>query len=468
MTPEHVRPTYHLTPRQGWLNDPLGVTFRDGRVDLFYQAVPQGIGWMPGCHWAHASSADLVSWIEHPLALSPGEGDDGCWSGSILGEGDDATLFYTAVSQPDLGVGHVRVARPVDGSWEAWVKGRVVVEAPTDLSVLHFRDPFVRPEDDVGWRMVVGAGLHGGTAAALTYTSSDLETWSYDGVLAARATGELSGTWTGSVWECPQLLVVDGEDVLVVSVWEDEILHHVACARGTLAGGRFTAVTWQRLTYGGYYAATSFTDSDGRPGLLHWVRGVGGEGWTGALSVPHRLAVRDGLVVAEPHPWLERRRSLVLADALDIGTGAGVDLPSAHVDVVVDLDANGALRLRMQADRTMLVEVEADATALTLISASGTVELPLDRPLRQLRLLVDGPMIEVFAGTAGTAVLPLAGISGRSTLLVDGRDGGSARLSAWVVEGSPPVPRPDHLVQPEAGRHAPTVGPGVGSADAAL
>jgi beta-fructofuranosidase len=34
------RPTLHLTPRRGWLNDPLGLTWRNGRYDLFFQAVP--------------------------------------------------------------------------------------------------------------------------------------------------------------------------------------------------------------------------------------------------------------------------------------------------------------------------------------------------------------------------------------------------------------------------------------------
>ncbi|WP_344297067.1 hypothetical protein [Agromyces neolithicus] len=31
------RPDFHFTPERGWINDPLGLTYRDDRYHLFYQ-----------------------------------------------------------------------------------------------------------------------------------------------------------------------------------------------------------------------------------------------------------------------------------------------------------------------------------------------------------------------------------------------------------------------------------------------
>ncbi len=301
-TPPTSRPRLHFTPRQGWINDPYGVTWREGKYHLFFQHVPGAATWVVGQHWGHAVSADLVHWTEQPVALSPDETDGGIWSGSVV-DADGGRIFYTAVDAQTPALGTVRVARPVDTTWSVWEKqvGRVVV-APEDLEVVQFRDPFVL-HDGTGWRMLVGAGLADGTGAALTWTSPDLETWSYGGVLASRH-GEAAGVWTGTTWECPQLVRLDDAWVLVVSVWADGETAHEVCAVGDLVDGRFEARSWQRLTHGAHYAGSAFTDAEGRSCLVHWLRDVASPtgGWAGAHSVVHVLRLEGDRVVLEPHP----------------------------------------------------------------------------------------------------------------------------------------------------------------------
>ena len=112
--------------------------------------------------------------------LSPDDVDGGIWSGSVV-DADGGRIFYTSVSADAPELGRVRAARPLDADWSRWAKQEgAVVEAPAGLGVEHFRDPFVLHDGTI-WRMVVGAGLRGGTAAALTWTSTDLGTWDYDG-----------------------------------------------------------------------------------------------------------------------------------------------------------------------------------------------------------------------------------------------------------------------------------------------
>ncbi len=124
-----------------------------------------------------------------------------------------------------------------------------MAEAPPDLPLHTFRDPFVLRDGD-GWRMLVGAGLDDGAACVLTYTSPTLTDWTYAGVLCQRVSSPDDPVWTGTAWECPQLVEVGGRHVLVVSVWADDQTHYVAAAVGDLTDGRFEAERWQRLTYG--------------------------------------------------------------------------------------------------------------------------------------------------------------------------------------------------------------------------
>src|SRR3954469_18326969 len=110
-----MRPQFHFTADHGWINDPHGITATDGGYHVFYQCVPGGTEWAPDCRWGHARGADLFTLAELPIAIAPGEGDDGIWTGSLATDGAGGTrIFYTSVVRPDLGIGRVRLATPVD------------------------------------------------------------------------------------------------------------------------------------------------------------------------------------------------------------------------------------------------------------------------------------------------------------------------------------------------------------------
>jgi beta-fructofuranosidase len=45
----------------------------------------------------------MIAWTEQGVAVAPGGGDDGVWSGSIAtGPDGGATMFYTSVTEPDF------------------------------------------------------------------------------------------------------------------------------------------------------------------------------------------------------------------------------------------------------------------------------------------------------------------------------------------------------------------------------
>ena len=267
------RPSLHYSPPSGWVNDPHGLTFHDGRYHLFFQYAAGRTTWDVACAWGHATSPDLLTWDTQPVALEPGDGESGVWSGSLA----DGVVFYTAVDDGSSDQGRVRRAVPTDATWQTWRKEDVVLGPPDDGSARAFRDPHVTAYDG-GWRMLLAGGLADGSGALWTSRSDDLITWSPP-VLAA------SGAEQGSLWECPVLLEVDGRQVLVVSVGGPGVPHSVAYAFCQDHGDRLDLAPWRRLTYGtSLYAASGFTDEEGRPGLIAWLREVGDveAGWMGA------------------------------------------------------------------------------------------------------------------------------------------------------------------------------------------
>lgn len=423
MNAQELRPAFHFTATEGWINDPLGVTWKDGQYHLFYQYVPGSTTWASNCHWGHATSPDMIAWTEQGVAVAPGEGDDGVWSGSIVtGAGGAATMFYTSVTEPDLGIGTVRTATSDDASWNSWTKGPKLMTAP-DLGVVAYRDPFVF-RDGGKWRMFVGAGLEGGTAAAVSYSSPDLSQWTLDGIAAQRSGTETEPVWTGTMWECPQLFEIGGSHVLVTSIWEDDVLHYVAYGVGSYSDGRFSARSWGQLSYGkSYYAPSFFRDKDGAPSLIFWVRGViSPEGqWASALSIPHTLTLDGDTLVAAPHADLAGysgpgHLELAGPDVFEAKLDGGADLEcSVTAGTVISLATpQGSLAtLRHDGDGIeVTVPGNADFTDVFFLADEGS----------GLRVIIDAGVLEL-SGRQGIMAVPLPIVDVSVTLTVAGATG---------------------------------------------
>ncbi len=395
------RPVLHFTPHRGWVNDPHGIVHDGARYHLFFQYNPVAAVWAPAVHWGHAVSADLLTWAERPVALTPEDGEAGCWSGSLVVDGAGPAILYTRVLDPDPALGQVAVARGSADleSWRREPRPSVVDGPPAGLDVTAFRDPYVWRAGD-GWRMVLGASLGGRVGAAVQYRSADLVTWHADGVLAQRPTTETEGAWTGAMWECPQFFELDGAWVLLVSVWAEEVLHHVAYALGDYDGRRFTARTWGRLSHGDQmYATTSFLDADGRRCILSWLRerpDAAPDDRAGAHSLPWVLR-RDGdLLLVDPHPSLARGSEAVATTA-----GAPLDLDPPGLAAQVLLDTAGAATL---ARGGLTVTVDPAAGTVTLAEEGAPLlTMPAGPGGRQVvRLVVDADIVEVTVdGVAG-------------------------------------------------------------------
>ncbi len=301
------RPRFHVVSPAGWLNDPNGVGQWQGRYHLFYQYNPDAAV-HGNIHWGHVSSADLVHWRDDPVALSPGPGPDadGCWSGVLVDDGGTPTLVYSGNRD---GVGQRPCLAVGDTELRHWRKEPVPVipDLPPGVDLLEFRDHCVWRRDG-RWHQLIGAGIAGQGGAALLYRSPDLRTWTYVGPILV-GDAEDRWVWTGSVWECVDLFRLGSGapdagneaalDVLLISVWHDQVTHYGVYLTGVFDGERFEPQQRRHLDFGRhyFYAAQSFRDEQGRRVLFGWLpegRSAAAQveaGWSGVMSLPRELTL---------------------------------------------------------------------------------------------------------------------------------------------------------------------------------
>lgn len=324
------RPVFHLSTRTGWMNDPNGFSWYDGKYHLFYQYNPYASHWGP-MHWGHAVSEDLLHWEYLPCALAPDEAydRDGCFSGSaaMLPDGRQI-LMYTGVvreRRADGGCDEVQTQCLAVGDGEDYVKyeNNPVLnqeDIPDGGSRFDFRDPKMWQEEDGTWRCVVGNRPADGSGQILLFESTDGFEWHYRKVLAENRNR------FGRMWECPDFFPLDGKQVLLVSPQDmipSGLEYHNGNGTLCLIGNynrkteEFTEEADQAVDYGiDFYAPQTVLTPDGRRVMIGWMqnwdtcnhRRVHDEAWFGQMSLPRELSIKNGKLYQTPVRELERMR----------------------------------------------------------------------------------------------------------------------------------------------------------------
>ncbi len=447
------RPPFHFTAPSGWINDPNGVCWHDGRWHVFYQHNPDAPRWGGIC-WGHASSADLCDWHDEPIALRPTPGDDqgGCFSGSFALVNGVPTLYYTG----DNGRHQVQCAATGSADLRHWTKHpeRSIATPPPGVPAGEFRDPFVFRHGSA-WYQVVGASDDSERGQCLLYRSDDGVAWHYLHPLYTAPRLD-----QGIVWECPNFFPLGGRWVLTVSLWPNlGALWFV----GRFEGERFVAESeGVHDVDGGAFAHLAARAPDGR--MLQWAwineqRGsaqIDAAGWAGALTVPRVL-------------WLDARSRLNVWPVAEVATlrRAAVDAMATGADCgerfrfageVLDIEAD--IRLLERRKVGLAVRASADGREATRIvywpearrlvvergqssldpdarrqDVSAALLLDADEPLR-LRVLLDRSVLEVYANgrlALATRIYPTLADSVHGALFTEGRADAALRL--WTMDG---------------------------------
>ena len=277
------RPLLHYTPPFGWINDPNGLVYDNGKYHLFAQYYPYATHWGP-MHWIHGVSEDLLHWQQIGIALQPdylgfifsGSAiiDTGNTSG--LGDGCDPMIaMFTHHGEKE----QQSIAFSNDRINFTKYEGNPVIPNP---GFKDFRDPKIFKNRITGnWSVVVAAGDH-----VEFYASKDIKSWIKTGEFGAKE------NLMGSVFECPNLVELDTPSggklwVLTASIIQP---HDTGGNRTQYFLGEFDGETFHQtvpfdkpeLIDSGYdnYAAVSFNGIN-EPILMGW-----GTSWTYAADEP--------------------------------------------------------------------------------------------------------------------------------------------------------------------------------------
>lgn len=209
------RPELHFTPEAGWMNDPNGLVYENGRYHLFYQYYPDDVVWGP-MHWGHAISRDLLHWEHLPIALYPDK-NGMAFSGSAVRtndscapdpEGRHLVLMYTShgtYEQQSIAFSEAFTAEKPPVKFVPFEFNPVI----QNQTLKDFRDPHLF-ENEWGfgtWNAVLAAGDR-----ALFTGSSNMINWG-----GSKPFGPFE-MFNGCIWECPSFQKVDGKYVLIVSM----------------------------------------------------------------------------------------------------------------------------------------------------------------------------------------------------------------------------------------------------------
>lgn len=330
LIPPQARPLFHLSSRVGWMNDPNGFSYYQGKYHLFYQYYPYESKWGP-MHWGHAVSEDLLHWEYLPAALAPDTpaDKDGCFSGSAVELADGRQLLmYTGVSagpkRPD-GTSDDRQTQCVaagDGvNYEKYSGNPVLTgeDIPEGGSKVDFRDPKIWREADGTYRCVAGNRPADGSGQILLYSSPDGFHWKFESVLAENKNR------FGLMWECPDFFQLDGKYVLLTSPqdmlpsgFEYHNGNGTLCLIGSFdeQSKTFQEERDQAIDYGiDFYAPQTILTPDGRRVMIGWMQNwdtcsihAPEKLWFGQMSLPRELSIKNGRLYQAPVRELEQLR----------------------------------------------------------------------------------------------------------------------------------------------------------------
>lgn len=273
------------------------------------------------------------------------------------------------------------------------------------------RDPYVFTHAGRRWALL-GAGLDDGRPAVLLYSCDNLEAWDFEQIWLTPDEPTVLAIPRADIWECPQLVTLGQEAVLVVSLQLDGAFGPVLGVRGVLEtspNGQPALTTTgavERLDLGeDFYAPQVVPDEgdDQRPLLFGWVRqeGVddGSSEVAGCLTFPRRLGIEDGRLVSVLDPAVDR----LAARAAEAAGGADVVTGPARV---------GLARAVRVVPSGAAVVLHGRAAAISL-EAGGSA-------------WVDGEVLEVFPADAGTPTTLRD--HGTSSWQVEVPEGGRVRI----------------------------------------
>lgn len=455
---EPYRPQYHFSPDKGWIGDPSGLLYYQGKYHVYW--------------WGKAESTDLVHYQQITPHAMVGEPENiSYFTGSVAidehntaGYGEGAYIAAYTAFEKNTKKQAQGISFSHDGETFHYYEGNPVV----DLWSTEFRDPTVFwHEPTRKWIMVVAKALE---KKVKFYTSSDLKNWTWTSDFGPAGDSEKS-------WECPDLfqLPIDGNAdekkwVLVVSVnWAQEQYFIGDFDGATFKLMQNHPVEPLYVDKGlDYYASRTFRDYD------HTLTTTTSLGWIatwdyaphvpttygkGFWSIPRNLEIKtfkEGLrMTQQPVKQLQTLRNKEVTVRRSLAVGAHRLKEFAPKENVYELDVTFTttasntfgLNLCVGEGRKVVVSYDTDSQNLVIDRTHcSEVDIPKfkrmanalvnpDNGKIRLHIYVDKSSIEIFANE-GKEVFTLLTYSGEAQTGIEvfaNKKGTKMEMKAWTL-----------------------------------
>lgn len=306
---EMFRPKYHFTVKEGWINDPNGFCYFNGKYHLFYQYHEAPF---PGCmSWGHAISDDLITFEELEPAIKHDSyyDKDGSWSGSAFVKDNKLYLMYTGHCCTENGVVQTQnIVISEDGYTFKKYEGNPVIslkDLPSDATIEDFRDPSIFKENDV-YYVLLGNKSKKGVAQMLMYKSHDLLHWEFHKTL-------ISSNELGYMLECPSTARINNKRVLITSpqglkergddFWN---VYSSIYAIGSRDLSKIDCMDVKEVDHGlDFYAPHIISNGDIMISWMNiWERTIPLQEmkskWTNAFTMPRKLSLKGNKLIQKP------------------------------------------------------------------------------------------------------------------------------------------------------------------------
>lgn len=316
------QPAFHITGETGWINDPNGLIYFNGKYHVFYQYHPYDTQWGP-MHWGHVVSEDLTDWQYLPIALTPGDEFDknGCFSGSAIEYDKKLWLLYTGFVE-NQGGESIRQIQCLASSEDGvtFQKHGVIIgenDLPSEYAPCDFRDPKVWRFNNSFW-CAVAARKKDGKGRILLFKSNDLFKWQFVSDLFGKDSA-------GKMIECPDYNQELGYMLSCEQYQPSENGVHLNVnstrwhvGKIDYESGKFNESARGIVDYGfDFYAPQTFAGAPVMIGWLNmWERNMPSAkyGFAGMLTVPRKVSVKDGRFCQTPVVKVDKTQKFTVND----------------------------------------------------------------------------------------------------------------------------------------------------------
>ena len=399
---EPLRPQFHFTARQNWLNDPNGLVLFQGEYHQFFQYNPLGLDGGDFKAWGHAVSPDLVHWRQLNIALTPDKLGS-IWSGSAVVDWQNTSGFQMGAAPPLVVIYTTAGGKVAESKGQPFTQSVAYSNDRGRTWTKYSRNPVVKNissenrDPKVIWHAqskhwVMALYLADDRFAILT--SPDLKEWKkIDEIRIAGSS------------ECPDFFPAPIENQADATKWI------FWSASGTYLIGNFDGNKFVdesgplRDVVGANYAAQTFSDipaSDGRRVQIAWMRDgrYPGMPFNQQMSFPVVVALRlfpEGLrLIQSPVKELSllHDRRYAWSGELDASTDPLADLVVDACEIRTTIDPADASTIAFTIRGLRLTY---DTVTQRLSTPGFDCAIPITDGKLRLVILVDRTSIEVFA-----------------------------------------------------------------------